>query len=86
MNWPNLKVAQCPKCSTKLTHGLLDDRYECGNASCDFSITDERFNEIVRDLSRPRSKRFTEDSNFAELNNLGHKIPSADYSDRRPSL
>lgn len=86
MNWPSLKIAQCPKDGAKLSHGMLDDRYECSNALCDFSITDERFEEIIKDMTRPRSKRFTEDSNFADLNNLGHKIPSRDYSDRAPNI
>lgn len=86
MNWPNLKVAECPKCNTKLKHGLLDDRYECGNSLCDFSITDSKFEEILKDMNRPRSRRFTEDTNFADLNNLGHKIPSKDFSDRRPNI
>ena len=86
MNWPSLKLAECPKDGAKLSHGLLDDEYRCSNSLCDFSISDTRFDEIVKDMARPRSKRFTEDDNFAALNNLGHKIPSRDYSDRQPSV
>ena len=86
MNWPNLKIGECPRCNAKLKHGLLDDRYECSNTLCDFSVTDERYDEIVKDMSRTRSKRHRDDSNFADLNNLGHKIPSKDFSDRRPNV
>lgn len=81
MNWLNLKIAECPKCNSKLSHGMLDDQYECSNSLCDFSISDIRFNEIVKDMMRPRSKRHKEETNFAELNNLGHKVRSEDYSD-----
>lgn len=86
MNWPALKICQCPKCNAKLSHGLLADGYECSSSLCDFSISDTRFEEIVKDMSRPRSKRFTEDENFARLNNLGHVRPTADYSDRAPNV
>ena len=81
MNWINLKQAECPKCNSKLSHGLLDDHYGCSNSACDFSISDTRFDEIVKDLMRPRSKRRKEETNFADLNNLGHKVRSEDYSD-----
>lgn len=80
MNWPNLKTADCPKCNAKLSHGLLDDRYEGRNSLCDFSIADKRFEEILKDMMRPRSKRIPPD-NFHDLNNLGHKVRSEDYSD-----
>ena len=79
MNWRNLLTLNCPACGSKLSIGMLDDAYKC---KCEFSISEKRLEEIVKDMQRPRSKRERSIyDNELSLNNFGHAIPSKDFSD-----
>ena len=85
MIWSRLKNNCCPKCNSLLqAKGVLDTMYECSKTTCDFSITSARFDEIIQDMYRPKRYQMTpnEYDNLAGLNNLGHAIPSQDFSDR----
>ena len=87
MIWSRLKNNRCPKDNELLqAKGILDTLYECSKASCDFSITADRFDEIVKDMYRPKRYQVpTEYENMAALNNLGHEVRSEDYSDAQPA-
>lgn len=76
--WSRLKNNKCPKCS-----GMIEKARPKANAhfvyvceysktgDCDFSITQERFDSLLKDLYKPRSypNRSPED-NLSALNNL----------------
>ena len=82
MNWNNLKSAKCPQCGFNLTHSTFDMVYKCMNDACkpDFKISNEKFESIVNSLYKPQKRR-TEDENLADLNNLGRKEITEDFSD-----
>lgn len=73
MNWKNLKLNACPKCTGVLIES--EDGYECshnfGAKPCDFFISTGKFNEIIRSLYLPRKMHVPdEEENLAGLNNL----------------
>jgi len=87
MIWSRLKDNCCPKCRSFLQYKALDSAHVCTKATCDFSISEKRFNEIIEDMYRPKKQQrggYTEEDNLSALNNLGFKMPSMDYSDRMP--
>lgn len=83
MNWRNLATYTCPLDGASLHIGMLDDGYTCTREGCTFTIGEKRCDEIVRDMKRPktRKERYLAEENLSELNNLGHKVVSEDYSD-----
>lgn len=83
MIWSRLKNNCCPKCNNLLqAKGIIETVFECTKTTCDFSISESRFNEIVQDMYRPRRYQMTpsEYDNLAALNNLGHEVVKEDYS------
>lgn len=59
MNWPALKEYKCPRpaCGWPLKfNGLLSSDVTCTNAHCLFKISDERMQEIIKNMTRPRRK------------------------------
>lgn len=73
MNWELLKNNECPKCGNTLMEcsNGVQMGYECSTKGyeCTFFIGQEKFEEIVNSLYRPRIRNEVED-NQAELNNL----------------
>lgn len=71
MNWKKLKDYKCPKCFEDLTRNINNQRFECLGCS-DFSISQERFNEIItRPFVPKKSKEGVElEDNQSGLNNL----------------
>lgn len=85
MLWENLKKNMCPNCSAYLTRAPFSAtaRHYCGR--CTFQIGHDKFEKIVQDLYKPKQKRCdTFERNFADLQNLGHKEISDDFSDSQP--
>lgn len=66
MNWSNLREHKCPQCSTPFQMGALDLYILC---HCGFTISLERYEEIMVDMTRGRTKEQQRD-NLSELNNL----------------
>lgn len=82
MNWLNLQQNKCPKSNDPISiSGLLMPEYQCTNSTCDFKISETRFNEILRELYKPNRKWKSFDQNLAELNNLGRKEVSENFED-----
>ena len=87
MNWKALKNNRCPNCGELLVSTLPTIR-ETGCATinlmecdtCDFRISKEKFEKIVNDLYKPKKNLVSKD-NMEELNNLGHKKITEDFSD-----
>ena len=77
MNWKNLKNNKCPEC-TSLLLGRNGCEYACLN--CGFVISNEKFEKIVNDLYKPK-KFQSDDDRLSELNNLGRKEVTEDFSD-----
>lgn len=85
MNWSRLKNNCCPKCNALLNCSFLDALYHCTGLDCDFSIAEDKFDKIINDMYAPRKRTvddFDDEKRLSELNNMGHEIPSKDYSDR----
>jgi len=71
MDWNKLKDNRCPKCWAPLRDDRLSFMHECGRDGCDFKISNEKFDKIVSDLYKPKTKRCgTFDQNLSDLNNL----------------
>lgn len=70
MRWSRLKNYKCPKCNADLAKRSETMLHKCSNAQCDFSITEERMQELVSDLYKPRKHQSGEDENFAALQSL----------------
>jgi len=92
MIWSRLKNNCCPGCASLLQMGdsLLTPFFNCSNVRCvandgkPFLITEERFNEIIEDMYRPKERQSREYDNMSALNNLGHEVRSEDFSDKQP--
>lgn len=85
--WSRLKDMKCPKCASALKKGMLDPDYVCEKATCDFSIGEAKFDQVVTSLykSRRRIERVPEElDNLSMLNNFDRVAPTPDYSDRQP--
>lgn len=55
MNWKQLNSYACPKCN----EAYLEERtynlgHGCTSPDCDFFITDIRFQEILKDMNKPK--------------------------------
>lgn len=83
MNWKALKNNACPKCESKLLRTPLSDTYECSENTCTFSVTAQRFDEIINDMYKPKVRRCGFEDNFSSLNNFGHKKVAEDFSDSK---
>lgn len=83
MNWNNLKLMLCPKCTANIIGDskFLPLSYKCVRQGCDFYIGIARFNEIVNSMysKKPSQKAF--DDNLGDLNNLGRDEMTRDFSD-----
>lgn len=71
MNWDNLKNLKCPKCRRPILRDLMYRKYKC--TSCDFSISHEKFNEIVDRLYNKHRNHEIPD-NAQAWNNDGREI------------
>lgn len=83
MNWARLKSLKCPKCNRDISGSLLENTYRCDGreeGACDFLISEEKFNQVVNNLYKPKSYKIPDD-NMSALNNLGRRPYSEDYSD-----
>lgn len=67
LNWKKLKDFKCPKCSNELNNSLISLGYFCGG--CGFKITRQKFDEVIKDMYKPRV-RIISDDNLGLLNNL----------------
>ena len=57
MDWETLKTMHCPRCGSKLQDGKIG--YVCKQETtqvCRFQISYERFQEVVRDMYKPKKK------------------------------
>ncbi len=82
MEWSNLRIGMCPSCGSPLmSDGLLSDMMKCVTNQCAFKIGAQKMQSIVSDMAKPKVRRCGTFDNFAELNNLGHKGMSEDFSD-----
>lgn len=84
MNWKNLKDFKCPKCGYHLAKSI--GGYRCGVMDCGFSISSEKFDELVLGLYQPPRRMFLsaaedDDTRLGELNNYGREKPTDDFSD-----
>lgn len=52
LNWKNLRVNKCPKCSGEISLGEVSKRFRCSNVGCGFSISQEKFQSIVGDMNK----------------------------------
>lgn len=87
MIWARLKDMLCPACRSPLIWSALDGRFNCTKTlrkACEFGIDEEAFNRTVSGLYTPRQRARipSEEDNLSALNNLGHAVPSEDYSDQ----
>ncbi len=54
MIWNRLKKNQCPKCKSFLHFFPSNKIYKCINGCKDFSIGEEKFNQMVTKLYKPK--------------------------------
>lgn len=47
--WWNLKQNKCPLCGAFVTQAASGEPITCTKVGCDFRISEEKFNRIVRD-------------------------------------
>ena len=75
------KKYKCPQCGNTLKQDTSseNERYFCDDLQCRFFIGKAKFEQIVNDLYKP--KKYTD--NFEELQNLGRKENSEDFSDSK---
>lgn len=61
MNWHNLKNNKCPKCNTEFSlENCRDKSIKC---LCGFSISEQRFSEIVSGMTSQKIDRETLEDN-----------------------
>lgn len=67
-NWKNLQNMECPKCSCR----LIKSEVGYGCCSCNFKIRESKFNDIINNIMRPKSRVVEDDfeRNLSDLNNL----------------
>ena len=71
MIWSRLKNYKCPKDNGYMNESPLQRQHKC--LKCGYKISYEKFNEIVSDRYKNKTKtaRFvSEEENMGELNNL----------------
>lgn len=78
MIWSRLKSMKCPECNHVLQHNVMYKQYEC--TVCEFQISDIKFASLVSKLYNIKEVSVDSD-NFHDLNNLGHKKITEDFSD-----
>ncbi len=76
MKWSNLKEVKCPQCDRQLTKLA---KYACMN--CHFTISSEKFDNIVNKMYRNPRAQYHEGDNSSLLNNFGHEEVKEDFSD-----
>jgi acetyl-CoA carboxylase beta subunit len=85
MDWNKLRTQSCPSCGSPLyAQTFLDNTIMCRGAGCGFKISEEKMTEIISD--RAKLPTFAPKLGDIELNNLGHKEQSMDYSDQQPDI
>lgn len=52
LRWKNLRNNNCPKCASSLFGDPTTDILKCGNPTCDFVITQERFKQICGSMNK----------------------------------
>jgi hypothetical protein len=61
MNWSNLQLNRCPKCSSDLQEGSLNtDFLVCKSVQCDFKISKGKFRKLTDDFDRDGAKKSKE--------------------------
>lgn len=50
LNWDALAEHECPKCGKPLEEEETTHRYECSSFDCAFSISQEKFEDIVESI------------------------------------
>lgn len=81
--WRRLKDMLCPASNHPIEWKADQAIYRCTGPKCEFGMTQEAFDRTIMSLYNPRARdRHEEEDNLAALNNLGHDIPSKDYSDQ----
>jgi hypothetical protein len=76
MKWNALKSYKCPKDNSPLKD--IGEYHAC--SKCIFSINKPKFDSIVAQKYAPKQYR-TEEQNLSDLNNLGRKEITEDFSD-----
>ncbi len=66
--WYNLADMKCPSCYGRIQQKILEPTIAC--MKCPFKISMPRFEEIIKEMRKPRRKVIDEDENLAELNKL----------------
>lgn len=77
MKWNNLKNNKCPNCNEVLMEKPVNRFHYC---VCGFTMSEQRFNEVLNSLYKKELRR-TEEDNLEALNNLGHNLITEDFSD-----
>ena len=58
LNWGNIKVGLCPKCSYKLkVVGLLEPYYQCPTPTCDFKMGEDAYKRIIESMQKSQEKQ-----------------------------
>lgn len=90
MNWNALKSFKCPNCNSLLMES--GSFYKCSSISKEskaakfcFIISKTKFNHIINKKYNKQNYQ-SEDQRLSELNNLGRKEVSEDFSDNQPDL
>lgn len=72
MNWKKLNDFECPKCGEQLVKKVEQMVYGC--SSCEFTISPEKFDILVKKSLEKENSRYIEDEytkNLRDLNNYG---------------
>lgn len=85
MDWNKLRTQCCPSCGSGLyAQSFLDGTVMCKGTGCTFKISEEKMSAIISD--RAKLPTFAPKLGDTELNNLGHREQSMDYSDQQPDI
>lgn len=69
MNWKNLTLNKCPKCSKDLFVAEEELVINCSNNSCDFKIGVKRFGELSSSITEEKLDRENRGVDNLDTNN-----------------
>ena len=75
-------MKKCPQCYNSLKYSALDGTYACERSVCGYFITEEAMDRTLKQFYGKSERLRSYEDNLSELNNLGHRVRSEDYSDK----
>lgn len=75
-------MKKCPQCFSSLRYHALDGIYSCERSVCGFSVSEAAMDRTLKQFYGKSERLRSYEDNLSDLNNLGHKVPSKDYSDQ----